>query len=249
MSKITILTISSAVLMMVWLGHSHAQAGSQILALTNAQRSAAGLSSLGYNRQLATTAAIKAADICTRNYWAHTAPDGTTAWTLMDRIGYPYITAGENLAKGFSGDSATMAGWMASAGHRANILNNTYTEMGSASVQCHSQSTTITVAHYGSRQTVSAPVATKPATSSSAPAVQPKTTVTPTTAPAPATAVPVATKTPTAPAKTTPIVKTTAPKIMVKTPEVSTKKPVSQLMWAALWNFLRPHLNYSGVFS
>ena len=70
----------------------------------------------------------------------------------MDRAGYPYITAGENLAKNFATDDGVITGWMNSPGHRANILKADFTDIGIATVNCTLQGTqtTLVVAHYGS---------------------------------------------------------------------------------------------------
>lgn len=138
-----------------------------IVALTNIQRSTSGLEPLAWNGSLAQSAALKAQDMCTKDYWSHDSPDGLTPWTFMDRAGYAYISAGENLAKNFSSDEAVVTGWMNSPGHRANILKAGFTETGVASVNCtlQGQSTTLVVAHYGSRQVARqvAAVTTQPA--------------------------------------------------------------------------------------
>jgi hypothetical protein len=64
------------------------------------------------------------------DYWAHIAPDGTTPWSFIDDAGYVYIKAGENLAYGFATSSGTVDGWMNSPGHRANILDEEFEEVG-----------------------------------------------------------------------------------------------------------------------
>lgn len=121
---------------------------------------------LVWNAALGNSAYLKAQDMCKKGYWSHTAPDGTTAWTLIEQSGYEYLDAGENLAKGFNDDNATVVGWMASPGHRANILKANYSEIGVASSTCDFQGvkTQIVVAHYGTTGEVkkAPPVATPP---------------------------------------------------------------------------------------
>ena len=97
---------------------------------TNTQRTTSGLSRLHLNTALNQAAQAKAADMAANNYWAHTSPTGKTPWTFIAAANYSYDTAGENLAYGFSTSSETISGWMNSPGHRANILNATYVDVG-----------------------------------------------------------------------------------------------------------------------
>lgn len=149
-----------------------AVSGQTIVNLTNQTRAVNGLARLTWSGELANSAWLKAQDICNRQYWAHTAPDGTTAWQLMSLSGYDYVTAGENLAKGFVDDSGVMSGWMASTGHRANILNGTFTEIGVGAATCTMDGleTTVVVAHYGASAGAASSTAPEAA---KAPVVQP----------------------------------------------------------------------------
>lgn len=149
--------------------------GTAITALTNNQRATVGLSPLLWNSALSNSARAKANDLCAKAYWAHTSPDGTEPWTLMERAGYLYINAGENLAKGFGTDEAVVAGWMASPGHRANILKPAFTEVGVAYSTCtlDGVQTTVVVSHYGSPQQAPTPPAPKPVTPVAKPASTP----------------------------------------------------------------------------
>jgi uncharacterized protein YkwD len=97
---------------------------------TNSQRGSNGLGNLGLNAQLDQAAQAKANDMVARDYWSHNTPDGQAPWTFIVAAGYSYSTAGENLAYGFTTASDTLTGWMNSPGHRANILNTTYQEVG-----------------------------------------------------------------------------------------------------------------------
>ena len=151
---------------------------------TNQQRADNGLPSLRLNTQLSHAAQAKAVDMAAKDYWAHNSPTGDTPWTFITNAGYTYTTAGENLAYGFIDSSDTITGWMNSPGHRANILNTTYTEVGFGIINVEnyqsSGNQTIVVAEYASPYTSAvapAPVAQEPApapepTPSAAPALR-----------------------------------------------------------------------------
>jgi hypothetical protein len=101
---------------------------------TNKQRAQNGLGALSENSLLRQVAEFKIQDMFKRQYFAHYAPDGTSGVSdLADKYGYNYIAIGENLALGnFENDTALIQAWMNSPGHRANILNKNYTEIGIA---------------------------------------------------------------------------------------------------------------------
>ena len=61
--------------------------------------------------------------------WSHERPDGSNVTAIAAQYGYSYRVLGENLAKGQPTETEAIAAWMASEGHRANILGN-YTKMG-----------------------------------------------------------------------------------------------------------------------
>ena len=60
------------------------------------------------------------------------APDGTQPWVWVSRRGYRYRTVGENLAVGYGTADRVVRGWMNSPGHRANILQHGFDEVGIA---------------------------------------------------------------------------------------------------------------------
>jgi uncharacterized protein YkwD len=125
---------------------------SGLLSSTNSQRASNGLGPLTLNAQLNSSAQAKADDMTARDYWAHNTPDGQEPWIFFDAAGYSYQKAGENLAYGFSTSDATVIGWMNSPSHRANMLDNTYTEVGfgytNASNFTGTGEETVVVAHY-----------------------------------------------------------------------------------------------------
>ena len=104
---------------------------SGIIAETNKQRIGQNEKTLAESTKLDASAEVKAKDILARQYFEHTAPDGKTVSDLVSTQGYQYIKVGENLALGnFGGDTGVVTAWMNSPGHRANILDAAYTEMG-----------------------------------------------------------------------------------------------------------------------
>ncbi len=114
------------------LGDAISITSSQLLQITNADRKAQGLSQLHLDDQLSKAATMKAADMFSKDYWAHNAPDGTTPWVFIKNSGYSYTFAGENLARGFFTAKDTVDAWMASPSHRENMLSTNYTDVGFA---------------------------------------------------------------------------------------------------------------------
>jgi len=105
-----------------------------VIADTNIQRQGNGnLPPLVDNATLDDIAMLRLDDMFTQQYFAHVGPQGESAITVASSVGYAYIALGENLALGtFPGDSGVVAAWMASPGHRANILDTHYTQIGVA---------------------------------------------------------------------------------------------------------------------
>lgn len=101
-----------------------------LLKATNAERLKNNEPALTLNAQLSAAAQAKAEDMVQKNYWSHNSPDGKTPWTFIDAAGYQYRSAGENLAYGFSNANESIAGWMGSPEHRANILDPSYQNVG-----------------------------------------------------------------------------------------------------------------------
>ncbi len=103
---------------------------SQVADLVNKERAAQGLPALKFNTALSRVAEAKAADLRDNNYFAHTSPTYGSPFDMMKSFGISYTAAGENIAKGYRSPAAVMDGWMNSSGHRANILNSNFTEIG-----------------------------------------------------------------------------------------------------------------------
>ena len=98
--------------------------------LTNEERVHEKLPELNVNPALTRAAELKAQDMATKGYFAHTSPEGKTPWHWLKTAGYEYQYAGENLAINFSDSKDVTAAWMKSPGHRANIVKGMYTEVG-----------------------------------------------------------------------------------------------------------------------
>ena len=102
----------------------------QVAKMVNNERAKAGLSPLKLNWQLSRVARYKSQDMIDKNYFSHTSPTYGSPFVMMTNFGINYSSAGENIAYGQQTATEVMTGWMNSSGHRANILNSSYTEIG-----------------------------------------------------------------------------------------------------------------------
>lgn len=109
---------------------SSAITAENIYQLTNQSRAGFNLASLRYNNSLAQAAEAKAQALLACSCFQHTLPDGTTPWDFIKRAGYSYMSAGENLAVDFTEAENVEDAWMNSPGHKANILNKNFEEIG-----------------------------------------------------------------------------------------------------------------------
>lgn len=109
----------------------------QIIAQTNLQRRENGdLPALKENAKLNAAALAKANDMFAKQYFEHISPGGVDPGTLVKKSGYEYIVSGENLILGnFADEKEVVQKWMDSPGHRANILNERFSEIGVAMVK------------------------------------------------------------------------------------------------------------------
>jgi hypothetical protein len=101
-----------------------------LLESTNQRRQSGGQPDLRLNEQLAKAAQAKASDMVSQDYWSHATPDGKQPWYFIEKSGYEYSKAAENLAYGFGGNDSAISGWMNSPQHRANILDGALKEVG-----------------------------------------------------------------------------------------------------------------------
>ena len=102
----------------------------EVVRLVNVERQKSGLRSLTYDWELSRVARIKSQDMKDRNYFSHTSPTYGSPFQMMKSFGISYRSAGENIARGQATPQAVVKAWMNSAGHRANILNSSFTHIG-----------------------------------------------------------------------------------------------------------------------
>ena len=102
----------------------------QVLNLINKEREKAGCPALVAQPQLTEAAELHSRAMAQSNFYAHEGLDGKNPGDRMRAQGYRSGTWGENIAAGYKSAGEAVNGWMASAGHRKNILNCRYTETG-----------------------------------------------------------------------------------------------------------------------
>jgi uncharacterized protein YkwD len=108
-----------------------AGAVARVLDLTNSERDKAGLAPLNLSDQLQAAAQSYTVVLASGDCFAHTCGPMPNFADRDAVAGYDgWWSIGENLAGGYSSPDEVMAGWMASPGHRANILSVTFTEIG-----------------------------------------------------------------------------------------------------------------------
>lgn len=106
---------------------SHEQ---QVFELVNKERASRGLALLKLNTELSRVARIKSQDMIDKKYFSHTSPTYGSPFDMMQSFGLKFSAAGENIAYGQKTAAEVMNSWMNSAGHKANILSEAYTNIG-----------------------------------------------------------------------------------------------------------------------
>ena len=102
----------------------------EVVRLVNEIRQQNGLKPLTENWELSRVARYKSQDMLDNRYFSHTSPTYGSPFQMIKACGLSDRTAGENIAKGYASPQAVVNGWMNSSGHRANILNVSYTQIG-----------------------------------------------------------------------------------------------------------------------
>ncbi|MEV6113035.1 CAP domain-containing protein [Streptomyces sp. NPDC052109] len=102
----------------------------RILQLVNAERGKVGCRPLALNAALMKAAQAHSADMAAHRNMSHTGSDGSSPGDRITRAGYEWSAYGENVAYGYATADQVMTGWMNSPGHRANILNCSFKEIG-----------------------------------------------------------------------------------------------------------------------
>ena len=102
----------------------------EVARLVNVERARYGLSALAPDAELSRVARYKSQDMREKGYFSHESPTYGTPFQMMKSFGITYRTAGENIAYGYAAPAKVVEAWMNSEGHRANILNGSYTRIG-----------------------------------------------------------------------------------------------------------------------
>ncbi len=111
-------------------GDAVLQYESEVIRLVNEIRVKNGLKALAANWELSRVARYKSEDMSSDRYFSHTSPTYGTPFQMIQSFGLSYRTAGENIAYGQRTPASVVDAWMNSSGHRANILNASYTQIG-----------------------------------------------------------------------------------------------------------------------
>jgi hypothetical protein len=143
--------------------------------LTNNARTSNNEEALTRSQILDTVAKLKAEDMASFGYFAHTSPSGVTPWYWFDKAGYSFVYAGENLAIDFTESVDVENAWLNSPTHKANIMSAHFTEIGIATVDglYQGRPTTYVVQEFGT------PIVAQKNTTPPAVEVKPKENVNP----------------------------------------------------------------------
>lgn len=107
---------------------SNSEYTKEVLRLVNIEREKEGLSPLKTNATLEKAAFVRAKE--TEKKFAHTRPDGSSCFTILEEMGISYMAAGENIAYGQRNPKEVVTAWMNSSGHRANIMSKSFGKIG-----------------------------------------------------------------------------------------------------------------------
>lgn len=102
----------------------------EVIRLTNIERKKVGAVAVTAQFQLTQAAQTHSIDMACNQFFSHTGSDGSTPFQRIFRFGYTYASAAENVAAGYFTPADVVKGWMSSSGHRANMLNKNFTEIG-----------------------------------------------------------------------------------------------------------------------
>lgn len=102
----------------------------EVIRLVNVERVKNGLQPLKYNWQASRVARIKSEDMINKKYFNHISPTYGSPFKMLEDFGLKFSAAAENIAKGQRTAQEVVTTWLNSPGHRANILNKSFTEIG-----------------------------------------------------------------------------------------------------------------------
>jgi uncharacterized YkwD family protein/spore coat assembly protein SafA len=102
----------------------------RVIVLTNQKRQQSGLAALKTNWELSRVARYKSQDMHDKKYFSHQSPTYGSPFDMMKNFGITYLTAGENIAYGQQTPEQVVEAWWNSPGHKANMVNSSFTEIG-----------------------------------------------------------------------------------------------------------------------
>ncbi len=102
----------------------------EVIRLVNVERAKVGQPALTENSEVSNVARTKSKDFVNNNYFSHTSPTYGSPFDMLKSFGINFTAAGENIASGQRTAAEVMNSWMNSSGHRANILNSSYNQIG-----------------------------------------------------------------------------------------------------------------------
>ncbi|MCK9470897.1 MAG: CAP domain-containing protein [Bacilli bacterium] len=111
-------------------GSTYRDMEQEIIRLVNQERQNRGLSPLSENWEISRVARIKSQDMIDYNYFSHNSPVYGTPFKMLSDFGIKFTQAAENIASGQTSAQQVMNSWMNSSGHRANILNSNFNQIG-----------------------------------------------------------------------------------------------------------------------
>lgn len=148
--------ISSMIFSSVFVAHASGNQSpwaEEALSLINEEREAYGIPALKVSEDLSRAASDKLTDMEREKYFAHTSPKNLTPWHFIQKTGYAYSVAGENLAISFTDPRAEHKAWMRSEKHCQNILDARFQESGIAvrKIFFEGRETIVAVEMFGTR--------------------------------------------------------------------------------------------------
>ncbi len=102
----------------------------EVIRLVNVERVKNGRSSLVENTEVSKVARIKSQDFINNNYFSHNSPTYGTPFEMLNSFGITFTSAAENIASGHKSAAEVMKSWLNSPGHKENILNSKYNQIG-----------------------------------------------------------------------------------------------------------------------
>jgi uncharacterized protein YkwD len=120
----------------------------EMIGLVNQERAKNGCPALAKNTALTNAAQGHSTNMALNDFFDHRGLDGSWPWDRASRAGYNWSSIGENIAAGYSTPTSAMQAWMNSAGHRANILNCNYRDIGVGYYYLANDPGSVTYRHY-----------------------------------------------------------------------------------------------------